>query len=575
VGESDTASSSAGDTADWLKSFETGTSSSDQDWLKGLQSGESEQPTQDSVPAWLSAEPTSMAESEQPPAAPEKDDAALDIPSWLKAAAPQSSIYDEPPVEQETPAPASSSSDTSDWLNAFKSVDMPDAQEVPAFSTETPLNSVPPASVDDAQPSADADALFTDMPAWLSITDDSIAPESIPAPITNADAISPGDLPSWVQAMRPVDAGTPQSSSASLSSDRNLESSGALAGLQGVLPAVMGFSPTSKPKAYSIKLQASEEQQAHAALLERVLAAETEPVPIGSFSTLGTSRILRWVLVLLLFTVLTAVLFMRTQIFSMPVGLPVEVESALKAVESIPEAAPVLAVFDYEPARVGEMEAVAVPMFNKMKNPRLTFISTNETGAVLAERFISGHFADSYQSGVNYLNLGFLPGGQMGIRAFVQDPLATSEYAITGNPVLFNFSLTPAWTSDPWSGITSLSQFAAVIIVTDNAESARVWIEQTTSAPDPIPAIPFVVISSAQAAPMIQPYYASQQINGLVSGLFGGALAEQSAGGPGVARAYWDAYSIGMLLAMVLILGGGLLNLALGLRDRAAAREAK
>jgi hypothetical protein len=74
---------------------------------------------------------------------------------------------------------------------------------------------------------------------------------------------------------------------------------------------------------------------------------------------------------------------------------------------------------------------------------------------------------------------------------------------------------------------------------------------------------------------MIQPYYASQQINGLVSGLFGGALAEQSAGGPGVARAYWDAYSIGMLLAMVLILGGGLLNLALGLRDRAAAGEAK
>jgi len=75
---------------------------------------------------------------------------------------------------------------------------------------------------------------------------------------------------------------------------------------------------------------------------------------------------------------------------------------------------------------------------------------------------------------------------------------------------------------------------------------------------------------------MIQPYYASQQINGLVGGLYGGALFEQNnAGRPGTARAYWDAYSIGMLLAMVLILGGGLLNLALGLRDRAAAREAK
>jgi hypothetical protein len=62
----------------------------------------------------------------------------------------------------------------------------------------------------------------------------------------------------------------------------------------------------------------------------------------------------------------------------------------------------------------------------------------------------------------------------------------------------------------------------------------------------------------------------------LVSGLYGGALFEQNnEGRSDTVRRYWDAYSIGMLLAMVLILGGGLLNLALGLRDRAAAREAK
>jgi hypothetical protein len=112
-----------------------------------------------------------------------------------------------------------------------------------------------------------------------------------------------------------------------------------------------------------------------------------------------------------------------------------------------------------------------------------------------------------------------------------------------------------------------------MIIVTDNADSARTWIEQTTSSRG---AIPVVVISSAQAAPMIQPYYASKQITGLVSGLYGGAVYEQNnAGRPGTARNYWDAYSLGMLIAMVFVLGGGLWNLALGLRDRASAREAK
>ena len=149
-------------------------------------------------------------------------------------------------------------------------------------------------------------------------------------------------------------------------------------------------------------------------------------------------------------------------------------------------------------------------------------------------------------------------------KAFAQNPPATTPFDVT---------LADAWTSPQLQGITSLSQFAALVIVTDNANSARAWIEQTSATRG---TIPVVVISSAQAAPMIQPYYDSQQVSGLVTGLYGGAVLEQKNGTvSGTTRRYWDAYSIGMYLAMVLILGGGLLNLALGLRDRAAVREAK
>ena len=109
--------------------------------------------------------------------------------------------------------------------------------------------------------------------------------------------------------------------------------------------------------------------------------------------------------------------------------------------------------------------------------------------------------------------------------------------------------------------------------ITDNADAARSWIEQTQ---DLRGTMPFVVVSSAQSAPMIQPYYESRQVSGLISGLYGGSIFEQyNAGRPGTARRYWDAYSLGMLIAMSLVLGGGFWNLALGLRDRAAAREAK
>ena len=277
------------------------------------------------MPSWLSNEPTPGQEQ-----TPAQDEAAFgDIPSWLKAAAPQSSVYENSSVEP-APASTSSSADTPDWLNAFKSMDAPEPQPPAASSSDAPFEAEPPAFTVDSQTGENMDTLFTDMPDWLSSASSSAdaSPSTSPTPATNADAITPGELPSWVQAMRPVDTGASRPSSSSLSSDQTLESRGALAGLQGVLPSVPGYAPTSKPKAYSIKLKASEEQQAHAALLEQILAAETEPVPIASFSALTTSRGLRWFLAFALFAVLMTVLFLHTQIFPMPVGVPPEINGA-------------------------------------------------------------------------------------------------------------------------------------------------------------------------------------------------------------------------------------------------------
>jgi hypothetical protein len=186
---------------------------------------------------------------------------------------------------------------------------------------------------------------------------------------------------------------------------------------------------------------------------------------------------------------------------------------------SLPQGAPVLVAFDFEASRVGEMEAAAAPFFDQMifySHPNLTFISSNETGSLLAERFVSGPLADHYKnSGFTYLNLGYLPGGQLGIRAFAQSPRGTSPLDI---------SLQPAWASTP-NELTSLPQlYMAMILVTDSADAARVWIEQTEDARG---SMPVIVISSAQAAPMIQPYFESQQVRGMVAGLYGGAVFEQ------------------------------------------------
>lgn len=543
--ESTFTDSSAADTPDWLQAMRDqgeAAKSADSAGSSGSSFGKSdavESPVSGDLTDWMD----SLPKDEET-----KQGAA---PVWLSK--------DEPLPLSSTAEPG----DNPDWLNSF--------QAVPAFQPETPFapaDSPPHAESEDSQLSDNLDALFTDMPDWLSDASEA-PPSSNLMPNADMDEIAPGDLPDWVQAMRPADSGDSQSSSASLSpGDQTLETHGVLAWLQGVLPAAPGFAPTSKPKAYSIKLQASDEQQSYAALLERILAAETAPVPIVSFSALRTSRGLRWFLAFIFLLIIGTPLFMRTQIFSLPEGVPLGVKGAMQVTQSIPEGAPVLVAFDYEPARVGEVEAAAAPLFDQLmllRHPYLIFISTNETGAILAERFISGPLAvHNYQYGIQYLNLGYLPGGQMGIRAFAQNPRATAP---------LDMSLSSAWDSAPLVGIVSLPQLAALIVVTDDADAARTWIEQTESARG---GIPLVVISSAQAAPMIQPYYESQQVSGLLSGLYGGALFEQyNAGRPGTARSYWDAYNLGMLLATALVIGGGFWNFFLGLRDRAAIREAQ
>ena len=596
-GVSASSSLSSGDVPGWLRGFETPDSavsdntesewlrdhqSKEPDpvikknttplWLKGL-SGSGASAEEPVTPAWLEDSPSVIpASAATPPPAVKsepafKDDSAFgDIPDWLKAAAPQSSVFAETPQEQIPPA---APPEASNWLSTFKSTEP--SQADPFAADQAPASTPPPAFTTDVFQNGNLDSLFTEMPDWLSSVSSESASDLNASSSTDSSGLTaPGELPSWVQAMRPIDSGISRSAPP-VTSDRTIESRGTLAGLQGVLPSVTGYRPSSKPKAYSIKLQVTQEQQSHAALLEQILSAETEPVPISSFSPLRASRGLRWALSFMIVGLIFMAVFLNIQL-PIPAGSSAElapIDGAMTVAQAVPLDGQVLVAMDYQPARAGEMEAAAAPMFDQMlllRHPRLIFISTNETGPILAERFISGSLAErNYQYGSQYLNLGYLPGGMMGIRSFVQDPKQTMQ---------FDISLSSAWESTALQGVASLSQFAALIVVTDNADSARAWIEQTMSLRKNT-SIPMVVVASAQAAPMVMPYYDSGQVNGIVNGLYGGAISEKkNAGRPGTARAYWDAYSLGMLLTMVLMVGGGFWSFALGLINRAAAVEA-
>ncbi len=526
-------------TPDWLSgsgvpAVATSVSNDTPDWLASLDAGPAqsdvvEQASSSDTPSWLSA-----FESPSVQPAVVNDAPSLsndDAPAWLSGLGSEqssSSAFSEPPV-----APVSSASATPDWMN-----DLGSPSNVPVVSASNDnLNS-----------------LFSETPDWLSkveggnpVTD----PFFGKADTSNAfapgtmDDVAPADLPSWVQAMRPVDTSVISGSQASTRSGAS-EAKGPLAGLQGVLPA-MSFLPTSKPRAYSIKLQATDEHQGHSALMEKIIEAETTPLPIVSIERVISQRGLRRSLFVIYALMIIAVLLVQTRIFSLPVAVPIEINSAISVAENIAENSPVLVVFDYDPGLSSEMEAIAVPLVDHMillKHPRLTFVSTSPYGDALAERFISVSLRDrNYQRGIQFVNFGYLPGGLAGVRVFAS-----------------------AMPQGGFSDVTAINQFSAIVVITDNADDGRVWIEQTNGLRG---SAPILIASSAQASPMLYPYYRSGQVAGMINGLHGAAIVEQrNAGLPGTARRYWDAYAISLFLAVGFILLGGLWNLFAGLNAK-------
>ncbi len=593
------APASAQEVPDWLKSLDSQKpssappppeptpqpSASIPDWLQSgsVASGSGATPPPSDVPDWLKSLDQAAATPITTQPVPSRP--AQEVPDWLKTTPPPPAEAEKgpPPPEGQPLTPETPAPETPDWLAFLKPVEVQSPQP-PQPSVPTPASEEPPAQELPSVPAfsaesmagADVDDIFASMqmPDWLS----SVAPtpaveppaavENPPSTPTSETPIAPAELPSWVQAMRPVESSL--SASSAISGGTTLETTGPLEGLHDVLPAATASPPMSKPRALSIKLSATEEQKAQSVLLEQILAAETAPVPMKSDTIVLNQRLLRWALTALLFLVLGGSVIAGTQFFPLPNAVPNETVAAIQTMDQIPQASHVLVVFDYEPSTAGEMEAVAGPLLDHLlllKHPQLVVLSTSPTGPALAEHLISSTLADRhYQRNSQYVDLGYLPGGLAGVNDFAQNPAQAMPLGADGAPVWQISQQYP-----PIQTVTGLSDFATMIVLTDSLEAGRVWIEQTTGWRG---TTPLVMVSSAQAGPMLLPYFQSGQVSGLVSGMVGGAAVEKNnAGLPGNVRRYWDAYNLGLLMAFGLMVLGGFWNFVLGLRARRNAQD--
>jgi hypothetical protein len=384
-----------------------------------------------------------------------------------------------------------------------------------------------------------------DLPEWLSRE----------GPREDAQE-KPSSTASWLEEMRPGYDPTPTRPARRADT---IEKAGPLAGLRGVLSAEPDAVRARRATVSPSQLKIAANQRAHADLLKSLLEEEGQPKPIYSHRPISSEYILRWGILLVLLLVLIWPALTGAQDAPLP-EYQEEAAELNRLVGQLRENARVLVGFDYDPGLSAEVEAAASPVIDHLlsRGAYLTLVSTTASGPILAERYLQiTHRAHLGIGGGQYVNLGYIPGGPVGLLNFALSPQRTLPYSLDG---------VAAWaTADhsalpPLEGIVAVDDYSMILVLVDDPDTARAWVEQVGSQlASPASLTSLAMVTSAQVEPLILPYYVSspRQVHGLIAGLRGGAAYARLMEDPEQPRRYWDAYGAGLVVAALILLVGG------------------
>ena len=386
-------------------------------------------------------------------------------------------------------------------------------------------------------------------PDWLTR---SIPEETPPSSKQEEPSIAPAELPTWLEALRPADAVSPTGPVEDVSS-ADIVTAGPLAGLRGVISARPSAIRARKPPTYSIKLRVTEEQQGRVEMMQELLADEEKPTPLPSKTVITSQNIFRLIVALALLLPMIWMIISKSQQSSTPQpgNIPGVVDFT-QQIQMLPPGAPVLMAFDYEAGFSGEMNVAISNVITQLVNKKiyLTLVATTPSGPPLAESIIKdvySHMAGNTGSYPYYADLGYIPGGTMGLLGLATSPRSILPYSLNEYNV---------WAGAPLNAISTVSDFSAVIVMTNDPDTARIWIEQIGTR---LGDTPLLIVTSSQAEPLILPYYEAspKQVQGMIAGLAGGVAYGRTVGNI-QQNGVWDAYSVGVTISILIILIGSI-----------------
>lgn len=234
-----------------------------------------------------------------------------------------------------------------------------------------------------------------------------------------------------------------------------------------------------------------------------------------------------------------------------PIGIPVSVGASAQKfynfMDAIPAGDKVLFSMDFAASGAPDIlpEAKAVMQHLMDKGVKVVSIAFWDNGPMFADQLMKTYEDQGFEYGVDFANLGYIPGGETAIKRFGEDVVGSVSKDFRNNSI----SSLPIM-----EGIKDTRDFAAVIDFAAGNPGTEEWIRQVQGTLG----INFFVACATVSVPQAMPFVNSGQVTALLGGMRGAAEYETAMGKPGGAVAKMDAQSLGHLLIIAFIAIGNI-----------------
>jgi hypothetical protein len=239
-----------------------------------------------------------------------------------------------------------------------------------------------------------------------------------------------------------------------------------------------------------------------------------------------------------------------------PLGLPIEIndstESCYNFIQSLQEGSVVLVGFETGAAGWPELGPQLNVFMQHLfdKNAKIIIVSGNVDGAMLAEQYsLPTLVKPGKEYGVDWVNLGYIAGGETGIAAFASDIRSLVPKDYFGAPL----DEIPMMRD-----INSAADFDLAICCSWGTPGLGEYLRQYYTNYG----VPVIIGAQVVSVPGTVPYYQSGQIVGYTSGLRGAGEYEILIKRPGYAVSSLDAASVYHVVVFLFIVVGNVAFIA-------------